>query len=203
MLFFLLSGFVISYSSEERTKKPGGTQMYLLHRFRRIYPLFLLSLLVTYCSDSWISGRFSDVDFKTLIGNVLMLQDIDWLKRGAWIAPFGGNEPLWSLSYEWWFYILFLPLLKWIRFESQFQFALLFSVCMALSYSLFPTPVGLIGGYFFIWWSGVEMAREFKTSHAVSIARQWRTILGLVLLALAVDTNWHFRFAKRTASHRL
>jgi peptidoglycan/LPS O-acetylase OafA/YrhL len=47
ILFFLLSGFVISYSSERRLCEPGGVRSYLVHRFRRIYPLFLVALALT------------------------------------------------------------------------------------------------------------------------------------------------------------
>jgi peptidoglycan/LPS O-acetylase OafA/YrhL len=100
MLFFLLSGFVVMYSMETGADKSFGT--YIGRRFFRIYPIFILALALSYAlAASW------SVDLKVLVGNLLMLQDFTDGKPGVLFGTFEGDLPLWSLSYEWWFYLMY------------------------------------------------------------------------------------------------
>jgi peptidoglycan/LPS O-acetylase OafA/YrhL len=46
MVFFLLSGFVIFYSTDKHKDKSFGS--YFLRRWNRIYPIFLLAMLVAF-----------------------------------------------------------------------------------------------------------------------------------------------------------
>ena len=108
MLFFLLSGFVIhiSYSRNPNIK----FREYFVKRFRRIYfPIFcsyFISGIIYYYQNNTL-----DFSYYQLIGNLLMLQDNE-LKPGNWFVPLFDNGPLWSLSYEWWFYMLFFIFIK-------------------------------------------------------------------------------------------
>ncbi len=123
MLFFVLSGFVIHYSSYQKFLQTNtfSVKQYLFKRFKRIYPPFIIALLITWCLDTIgkhmgytiYSGNteFSiinssihcDLSFATLLGNLCMLQTL--------ITPvWGSNGPLWSLMYEWWFYLLYIPI---------------------------------------------------------------------------------------------
>jgi peptidoglycan/LPS O-acetylase OafA/YrhL len=54
MTFFLLSGFVIAYTSLETGKNPEVWD-YAVKRLRRIYPLFLIAILVA-AAANYISG---------------------------------------------------------------------------------------------------------------------------------------------------
>jgi peptidoglycan/LPS O-acetylase OafA/YrhL len=49
----------------------------------------------------------ADPEWNTLLGNIFMLQDVISLKPNVISAVYMGNGVLWSLSYEWWFYILY------------------------------------------------------------------------------------------------
>lgn len=95
LLFFVLSGFLVGGRIIEKVR--GGTfsvSHYALDRSCRILiPLFSALLLV---AVQWIvtGENFSWI---CLLGNMLSLQ-------GVFVVP--ATEPLWSLSYEVWFYIL-------------------------------------------------------------------------------------------------
>jgi peptidoglycan/LPS O-acetylase OafA/YrhL len=104
IIFFILSGFVINYSftlSDDKTLKT-----FFFKRFFRIYiPLifiYILSVILNYL----YTHEFS-INLYQLLGNIFMLQDINILKENVIVSPFLGNLPLWSLSYEWYFYFIY------------------------------------------------------------------------------------------------
>lgn len=185
ILFFLLSGFVISYSSDQRLLQPGGLKSYLMHRFRRIYPLFAAALLLTYVAGSIRIGHWAAVEVPTLLGNFCMLQDIQWMKRGCWFSTYEGNEALWSLSYEWWFYLFFAVVVLNVPNKRHRMVALAASLLAALTYPFAPTQIGLFVGYFYLWWSGVELARQLRREGCITWRGQAGNLVGLILLALA------------------
>jgi peptidoglycan/LPS O-acetylase OafA/YrhL len=121
-----------------------------------------------------------------LIGNLLMLQDVSVLKRGVWIDTYYGNSPLWSLSYEWWFYMLFIPmgLNKTAWMQDRLGSALFISTIGFLGYQFIPNPFCLFAGYCFIWWAGVELAREFVKNGNLSFRGQTWTLVGLALMTI-------------------
>jgi peptidoglycan/LPS O-acetylase OafA/YrhL len=129
IMFFLISGFCIHYSQAVTAHyaprdSPSGIDVirYAQHRVRRIYPPFVLAIILTIGFD-WLGARLNPAvysattkyDFinysvlvgghtlRTLGGNLLM-------QGGLFSRTFGTNGPLWSLSYEFWFYVLY-PLL--------------------------------------------------------------------------------------------
>jgi peptidoglycan/LPS O-acetylase OafA/YrhL len=103
ILFFLMSGFVIQFSY---AKKQIPFSEYFKKRFLRIYPLFLLSIFMVFIHNIF-SG--SPLELRTILGNLFMLQDVETIKPGTIVTTYG-NSALWSLSYEWWFYMLFIPI---------------------------------------------------------------------------------------------
>ncbi len=181
IVFFLLSGFVISYATDG---KQITTQNYLHLRIRRIYPIFLISLLLAYVAQAFIAGHLITLDFKSLLGNLVMLQDVSAIKRGVWFDTFCNNQPLWSLSYEFWFYLLFIPLglNNAGHGRNSSLKALLVSILGFASYQYQPNQLGLIAGYYFIWWSGVELAREYRASNGLSFAGQKRMLAGITAM---------------------
>lgn len=122
MVFFVLSGYFISASVfRDHIASRWSWKRYLSNRLTRLYLVLLPGLLLTAFWD-WLglalytdSPIYSGVprpwfhDFfpvgnrlngHTLVANILFLQMIQ-------TPPFGSNTPLWSLSYEFWFYVLF------------------------------------------------------------------------------------------------
>lgn len=182
IIFFILSGFVISYSTGRRSV---GVSEYVFLRFRRIYPIFFVALFLAYLSASLNFGGLVRVDFLALFGNLVMLQDVKSLKDGVWFDTYYGNSPLWSLSYEWWFYMMYVPvaMLGWIFVSFQLYAVLLISVIGFLLFRWSPQAPFLYSSYFIIWWMGVSMAREFIESREVSFRVQSKAIAGLTIIS--------------------
>jgi peptidoglycan/LPS O-acetylase OafA/YrhL len=172
MLFFVLSGFVIQYSSYNQYLKTTrfSISSYLLKRIKRIYPPFLFALLLTWVLDtigkyygySIYTGNtnysnineniFSDTSWQTLLGNLFMVQK-------NYTPVWGSNGPLWSLMYEWWFYILYVPVF-FINKRAPLFTAYLVCGCF-LCLIFFPISIGnwlSVLYYFFAWYMGVFAA---------------------------------------------
>jgi peptidoglycan/LPS O-acetylase OafA/YrhL len=163
IIFFLMSGFVIYLSS---SKNPHiSFSKYLLRRFVRIYPIAIISFLLSIMVVAINNGLITINDWKALGGNLLMLQDTD-NKPGTIVLPFLKNYPLWSLSYEWWFYIMFYPIFIFLIKKrdmkvSSVYLVLLISVIGWVAYNIHPNHIFLIATYFSLWWSGVVCAEVY------------------------------------------
>jgi len=105
--FFILSGFVLSLSYRKRFAENRITyREYLVARIARIYPLHLLTLLIS-VPLSFPELRASVVNFfAKFFANVLLIQS--WVPDQAYYFSF--NAPSWSISAELFFYLVF-PLL--------------------------------------------------------------------------------------------
>jgi peptidoglycan/LPS O-acetylase OafA/YrhL len=118
LVFFLLSGFLITYSTVRKVASGGNYAFkhYFADRFSRIYTafipaivvVFLIDLLSIYCNSS--TYRFSnDFDLTTFVGNLLMLQDYPLFSFifDKSLSSFGSARPFWTLAIEWWIYLCF------------------------------------------------------------------------------------------------
>jgi len=166
MLFFIVSGFVIYYSVHKTPKIKF--KKYFWKRFKRIYFILFAALVISYLAaviryDAWV-----DPNIKQLVINLLNLQDLD--RHPGYIdIPYFKNAPLWSLTYEWWFYMLFFPIFKFMKDKTQDYFVLGISLFGMLSYWLFPNQVSIILWYFIIWWWGVILAKVYLKNEGAPI----------------------------------
>lgn len=178
LFFFILSGFVIYLSTRKLDfTKREDLNYYLFRRFRRILPLYWLTLGITfvlgYFSYGWEEPSFSWWSF---LGNLFFLQTSP--KVGEyWVAPYGVNGPLWSLAYEMFFY-LFFPLYwlacqklsSWLKasWASLNPYTLGFIGALGLAIfaigirSIFFTPFFSFLALFIIWYSGYFLAYLYK-----------------------------------------
>jgi len=182
MLFFLLSGFVIRYSS------PPGThtfRAYFVKRFRRIYPLYLIALAVSYGCAALADGRWRPDGFGwgRLLGNLFMLQDAEVTNPGVWVAAFI-NPVFWSLSYEWWFYMMYYPLGEWkAREETKNWVVFGVSAAATIAFQIEPNWPCMVLAMLAIWWSGGQLAAEYMESGDVTFGRQWKQLGRLLVIA--------------------
>lgn len=124
LIFFILSGFLITYSTLRKTNYRFSH--FFADRFSRIYTAFIPSLLFVLLIDT-ISKYLkpnhfyyeSAFNLKTFVGNILMLQDNPISVKSNHlldITSFGSARPFWTLAVEWWIYLffgyLFLTILK-------------------------------------------------------------------------------------------
>lgn len=191
MLFFLISGFVIFYSTE---KHQPDFASYLSKRWKRIYPIFLFAIGLSTLDIMMLRSQlFPWHDFW---GNLFMLQDFSYGKPGVWFPAFGGNSPLWSLSYEWWFYLLFYPIWRFASLMWQRTIVVFISFVGLLAYAWHPNQPCLYFTYFILWWTGAEFGRQYVTEGRVTFKGQ-RVSVGilagfvcLVTVVLLSAHNW-------------
>lgn len=186
MLFFLLSGFVIYHSFHKQADKSFA--LYFTRRLLRIFPIFLIALALSYLSSIIATGDFS-LNAGRLAGNIFMLQDFANGKPGVWVDTYAGNLPLWSLSYEWWFYMMFWPIQNWLQPRHQLGFVVVLSTLGALTYFVWPNQFSLFAWYYIIWWSGVEVARAYCAGSFPAFENQRPTLLALFCFCLAAGAG--------------
>jgi peptidoglycan/LPS O-acetylase OafA/YrhL len=122
MIFFVLSGYFISASViRDCRQQRWSWAKYATNRLTRLYLVLLPGLLLTVFWDQLGLACFADHPIYTGVaqpwmhdffdvgrnfnlpisfGNAVFLQGIS-------VPPLGSNVPLWSLSYEFWYYVLF------------------------------------------------------------------------------------------------
>lgn len=115
LLFFVLSGFSIHYASVDRPlqQKQGILHYYYL-RWRRIYPIFFLAVIISLSLDvlgSALAINTYPQDIHTLSWQQLLstfgfLTDRTYVD-GILQPVLNSNGPLWSLSYEVFYYLLY------------------------------------------------------------------------------------------------
>lgn len=144
--FFVLSGFILTHVYKE---KLGQKQMPIWHfyikRIARVYPvffvIFLISLVELY--SFYAAGVNEAPDPLTPLNFILYT-----LCMHAWfdidISRF--NPPSWSISAEWFAYLLF-PFFLWgmLRLKKVWIIAgfvgIIGVICISLSYSIFNLPL--------------------------------------------------------------
>lgn len=185
MVFFVISGFVVSNSIQNK-KKEYGFKNYLIDRFCRIYsaliPAFVFFTLL-FLFVYWLTNQKPfEFNIAHLLSNILMLQENLLYKEVFYHLPveynfvglFANNIPLWSLSIEWWFYIFWgLIVFKKINNYTLTNYILLFiSLCYIVGYIVLPSRVTY--GLTFIWFAGVLV--QFL------VARYEKPTISLVLI---------------------
>lgn len=193
-VFFLLSGFVIHLSISKQIVLTGKLKFtfkdYFFKRFRRIYPPFIVALTVTFVLDSIalnlefpshnhttiysiINESFNFAfSLPSLIGNLLFSYPqhaIIW----------GSDGPLWSLKYEWWFYMLYPLFLAINKWNSITSFVVVYAIKL-LSFAILPvnTLLGDVLYFFDLWFIGAIMADIYTKRININI----KYLIPLVLL---------------------
>ena len=110
-LFFVLSGYVIGlrYAEEFRTIGVAQWLRFLLLRLGRIYPVHFVTLaasVLLVARNGWPTDAAHSPG--RLVANLLLTHAWDHDFRLSW------NYPSWSISSEWFAYLLFAPMAVWV-----------------------------------------------------------------------------------------
>lgn len=121
--FFILSGIVLTYIYKLKfTEGKGEIFKYALHRFERLYPLHLLTFLLSVFIYNYF---FESIPFKdpTLTGfyNLTLVHGLGFASSWNW------NDPSWSISVEFYASILIFPLLLKTRSNNTLIALAIFS----------------------------------------------------------------------------
>ncbi|MDB5243899.1 MAG: acyltransferase 3 [Spirosoma sp.] len=196
MLFFVISGYCIRASIDDRGL---GTSFdlaaYSLKRAARILPPYWIALALTAALMSLVEGAGNMFGVPTLIGNLLFLQTAE-VTRGNWVAPFGGNGPLWSISYEVFYYSLF-PILMMASRRSGIGLcslpvaALLSLLALALSLAI-PNPFISFLALYVVWRAGASVrecaGRPGEARRALVVLLAYAAMLLLATRVYPSDT---------------
>jgi peptidoglycan/LPS O-acetylase OafA/YrhL len=196
MIFFVLSGFLIG-GTVLRGRMDGNFNWspYALNRLTRLWVVLIPALLLGGIWDHFgilffgTSGIYGGLPPKygamievlprlsgsVLLGNVFFLQ-------GILTPEFGSNVPLWSLSYEFWYYVLFplialtFPMGKLGRSTVLYAiatFVVLWFMGRAMSF------------YFLIWLLGAAL--NFLPEQSANARPIWVVAtIAVVMLVLAI-----------------
>lgn len=120
VIFFVLSGFLISGSIFRLTQRgQWNWRLYMTHRLVRLWIVLIPALILgavldlagirSHLAPALYAGQTGthvlvdvadSLHFSTFVGNLFFLQ-------GIMVKTFGSNGPLWSLAYEFWYYVFF------------------------------------------------------------------------------------------------
>lgn len=196
IVFFVLSGFVIKYTFERSADK--SFRYYFTRRFIRLYIPLLFIYLLGYGIKCYQQGALADPDWKTLLGNIFMLQDVISQKPNVVVGTYMGNGVLWSLSYEWWFYMLYYVLAKNISSTKINTWVNIIVVTAAASYLVYPFILNRLAMYFAIWWIGVRFAETYLAGNRYSIGSvmSYAYVLAAITAILGLNLYINFNFTK-------
>lgn len=108
MVFFVLSGFLVAYSTDQKKK---NLTTYFIDRSSRLYSVVIPALLFTYLLDGY--GTYLNPNF--YIAHIAptgqwwrALLNITFLQQNWQLCTKpSGNGTFWSIAYEFWYYMLF------------------------------------------------------------------------------------------------
>lgn len=190
VIFFVLSGFVIAWSVDKSAQLTW--KKYYVDRFSRIYSVLPVAIIFTVILDR-IGAHFSS----SYENPLLIPQDHYWLRflvnlfsvQGfqGFRVQFGSNPALWSIGYEFFYYIVFGLIFFWREiFHSRIKLASLVVL------SLFVLAGAKITLYFLIWLLGF-LAYKLQKKLTLDVGYFWVFLLS----ALAVN---HFVVYKALGS---
>ena len=108
-VFFVLSGFVISFVTQE---KEGDWASYCVARLSRIYSVAFVAVVLTLAADrigsSWDPAYYGGLAFYVPEALGSALRYLTFTNQ-LWLGHviYGTDEPYWSLGFEVWYYVLF------------------------------------------------------------------------------------------------
>jgi peptidoglycan/LPS O-acetylase OafA/YrhL len=150
-IFFVLSGLFISRTIiKALIERRWNWTSYLINRFSRLYVVLIPALILTLVLDQ-IGLEYLGTQIETenegvitFIGNLFFLQSI-------FVPTYGSNHPLWSLSLEFWYYILFPLLVLILVKRANMKFVVLNLAVVMIIMSCLGLKISF---YFLIWLMG-------------------------------------------------
>lgn len=126
--FFILSGFILSYSYGNRLEKQEvSKRAFYVARLARIYPIHCVTLIIAI-----LLGLLSSSGAKYILPNLLLIQSFS---NNSSIF-FSLNAPAWSISDEMFFYLLF-PVIILLKIQHKvLVFSMLVIVIIYLNIAL-------------------------------------------------------------------
>jgi peptidoglycan/LPS O-acetylase OafA/YrhL len=174
-MFFILSGFVISYSYPAKSSGVRSYLRFMIRRLARIYPLHVLTLVAFVALGVvGIAGPTPHSSLSDFIYNLFLVQ--------AWGVTdhLSFNSPSWSISAELFCYILF-PVLMFVATGVR---PLVLAVIVAISYAI------LAHAWLPIWH---ERSQMYGANFDYAMLRALPSFLNGILLAILFRLSADYR----------
>ncbi|MFE0156302.1 acyltransferase family protein [Nonomuraea sp. NPDC059007] len=170
LVFFLVSGYIIPLSLEQR----GDLRAFWVGRFFRLYPLYVVVIAIMLALSWWIPIRWEvPRDPSAIASHATMLLDV--------VGSAGVVNTMWTLSYEMVFYLLASALFVTGVGKGRGLIAVLLGVT-ALVAGLFVSGPALSGPW--VAWLSFGV---FVLGLAAVMAGRFRTVAAVVLGAMALS----------------
>ena len=201
-LFFVLSGYCIHRPHVAKLKQDADYRLdlktYFIRRLWRIYPVLFAAIVFTALLDVYTRAHFpqdlklGDNSVGNFGANLLGLQGIVG-------TPYGTNVPLWTLSMEIHFYVIY-PLLFLLtkKFGPRVTIAVVATISLLSLLIIRQTHIGLVIflPFWFTWTVGFLVA-EYEAKRFRFHLRAWRIPIVLALLiACALTVKQSLDFAE-------
>lgn len=210
-LFFILSGFVLTWSYLDKMGprwSTGASLRFLWLRLARVWPIYLVTM---HLAALWIIFTLyvghipSEAVHELTAGNYLS----QFFLVQLWSEPFfdgtSWNGPAWSISAEWLAYLLFCPLIL-VIFRIGHATRARGMLLLAVAASLPPTMLLLATGFFYSPWSWLPRiimqftagvlacvaVRKLQTTHRSRNVAGWVSLLlggGIIGLLYWLDAH--------------
>jgi peptidoglycan/LPS O-acetylase OafA/YrhL len=188
VIFFVLSGFVISYVVFDKNE---NLQKYTVSRLSRIYsvaiPALILTVLLYYIGQEINPDAFNTLNEK-LKDPIWTLASAALFINQSWIAtPIFSNLPYWSLGYESLYYVFF-GVLVYMKGSKKSFTLLLILIIMGPSIIL----------YLPIWFAGVLCFRslnKFDLNKRQAFLAYMVSVIGIIILSNEAIQNQLNSFA--------
>jgi peptidoglycan/LPS O-acetylase OafA/YrhL len=204
-IFFVLSGFLISYLMFKEEHMTGfNLKNFYIRRFLRIWPVYYLTLFVGFIAFPLIRTYVLNspgVETANVFMYMTFLSNFDQINQPS--LPFGiGLGPTWSVSIEEQFYLLW-PLLFLIFKREKFIVPILLIVLAAILSRVFlhvnhkhtlycMMYLGVGAAYGYLCFYHEEMVK--KITKIPSLVFFGLLVLILILMCVNVHVNSHFAF---------
>ena len=207
-LFFILSGFVLTWTYIDKMGRSWSTRAtlrFLWLRLARVWPVYLVTL---HFAALWIIFTLhvghvpsEDVDTLTATSYVRQLFLVQ-----LWFQPFFDDSswdgPAWSISAEWLAYLMF-GVLVLVLFRVARATRARSLILLSIAVTLPPIMFLLASGHFYTPWSWLpRIVLQFTAGAIACIAvrrlrpsvrtRQWAGVLSLGLVGIMVGTLYWF-----------
>jgi peptidoglycan/LPS O-acetylase OafA/YrhL len=188
-LFFVLSGFLIAMRYEG-TSQRFQWRSYLLHRFARIFPLFLILTTFTFLYNHYLGSV--PFDFRIYLANITLVK--------GFVEPllFTGIAQGWSLTVEECFYVA-APAIFWLsqRISLLLQPIILFCGALTLAavfsdstpLTSFPVLYTFLGRSF-EFYTGIFLAHQIKKNNRPIVGYTYTMVAIVLILATVLVTTY-------------
>lgn len=173
IVFFVLSGFLVGGNVYDLYRNGKFKwNIYLINRTSRLYIVLIPALICGFILDTigstnYINYYINTYGFGPFSYNVIDRMTIQnffinlTMLQGSIGTTFGSNGPLWSLAYEFWYYILF-PMILSVFFNTNYRIKLFYLLLIVLVCLMLNVTILI---YFTYWIIGVITYQLIKNNY--------------------------------------